>query len=247
MSKNHNHKRMHKDLPSTDQEVMRQSANNLLSCYEYLSETNQHLLFPVLGTKTPRQWEHYPEDDVIDRSAGYQYFYHSHSPEDRKNEEHGHFHLFARLDSDKHEIEANTETKFLDKLKSEPVRQSNKVNLLCISLDAKGLPISMSTVNRWVTSDHLLSWNSTLTLLKGFHISTPGYETVNQWLEAILGLFLPEIVDMLVQRDLKLAALAESNNYQSDLLDDKNIELLSETGIDIDQKIAGVYEAEMTD
>ncbi len=247
MSENHNHKRMNKDLPCTDQEVMQQSANNLLGCYEYLSKTNQHLLFPLLGTRTPRQWAHYPEDDVIDRSTGYQYFYHSHSPEDRQNTEHGHFHLFARMDSEKHEIEANTETKFLDKLKSTPVRQSNNVNLLCISLDAKSLPISMSTVNRWVTEDHLLSWNSTLSLLKGFHISTPGYETVNQWLEAMLGLFLPEIVDLLVQRDLKLATLAESNNHQNDLLEDKNIELLSETVIDIDQKIAAISEEEITD
>lgn len=218
---------------------MQRSASALLGCYEQLSKNKQHLLFPLLGNASPKQWAHYPKDDVIDHSAGYQYFYHSHSPEDRQDSpEHGHFHLFARMDRGKHVIDANTEINFLDSLKSVPDRQSTNINLLCISLDAKGVPLSMFTVNRWVTGDQLLSASTTLALLNDFRMATPGFEIVNQWLEAMLGLFWPEIVELLLQRDLRLAVLASERNQPSSLLEDKNIELLSDTVINIDHQVA---------
>jgi len=247
--KNSQRKKINVNLPSINQEAMQRSAISLLGCYEHLSINKQHLLFPLLGNAAPKQWVHYPEDDVIDHSTGYQYFYHSHSPEDRQDSpEHGHFHLFARMDGEKHDIDANTEARFLDSLKSAPDRVSTNANLLCISLDAKGVPMSMFTVNRWVTEDNLLSASTTLALLKGFRMATPGFKIVNQWLEAILGLFWLEIVDLLVQRDLKLAALASKRHPSDGLLEDKNIELLSETVIDIDYKIALLDQAtESTD
>jgi len=243
------HKKINVDLPYVNQEAMRRSANALFGCYEHLSMNKQHLLFPLLGDASPKQWTHYPENDVIDHSTGYQYFYHSHSPEDRQDsQEHGHFHLFARMDGGKHDIDAITEAKFLDSLKSVPDGQSTNANLLCISLDPKGVPMSMFTVNRWVTEDHLLSASTTLALLNDFRITTPGFEIVNQWLEAILGLFWPEIIELLLQRDLRLAELASERHQPGSLLEDKNIELLSETVIDIDYKISLLNQAtESTD
>lgn len=218
---------------------MQRSAGTLLDCYRQLSVNKQHLLFPLLGNAAPRQWAHYPEDDVIDRSTGYQYFYHSHSPEDRQDSsEHGHFHLFARMDGGMHDINAHTEKRFLNSLKSVPDEQSTNANLLCISLDAKGVPISMFTVNRWVTEDHLLSASTTLSLLNDFRVTTPGFEIVNQWLKAMLGLFWTEIVELLVQRDLKLAELMGKSHLTDGLLENTAIEMLSDTVIDIDRKIA---------
>ncbi len=237
--KNSQRKKINVNLPSINQEAMQRSAISLLGCYEHLSINKQHLLFPLLGNAAPKQWVHYPEDDVIDHSTGYQYFYHSHSPEDRQDSpEHGHFHLFARMDGEKHDIDANTEARFLDSLKSAPDRVSTNANLLCISLDAKGVPLSMFTVNRWVTEDHLLSSSTTLALLNDFRVTTPGFETVNQWLEAMLGLFWTEIVGLLVQRDLRLAELVSSRSQTDSLLEDTTIEVLSDTAIDIDCKIS---------
>lgn len=223
---------------------MQQSASALLACYKHLSRHKQHLLSPLLGNAFPKQWAHYPEDDVIDHSSGYQYFYHSHSPEDRLDSaEHGHFHLFARMDSGKHDVDANTEARFLDSLKAASVGQSTTTaSLLCISLDAKGVPMSIFTVNRWVTGDHLLSASTTLTLLKGFRMATPGFETANKWLEAMLGLFWPQIVELLVQRDLRLAALASERRSPSSLLEDPTIELLSDITVDIDHQIEGLLD-----
>jgi len=233
------HKEVDTGLPYSNQEAMQESAGILLDCYEDLSRTKQHLLFPLLGNEEPRQWAHYPKDDVIDHSTGFQYFYHSHSAEDRQDfPEHGHFHLFARMNSGKHSIDAYTEEKFLEGLRSVPDKDSTNASLLCISLDQKGIPLSIFTVNRWVTGDNLLSWGATISLLKKFHITTPGFETTNLWMKAMLGLFLPEIVDLLVRRDLRLAELARERRPSGGMLEDKNIELLSETFIDIDNKIS---------
>jgi hypothetical protein len=226
-------------LSAINQKTRQQSASALLACYEQLSVQKQHLLHPLLHDVTPKQWQHYPDSDVIDTSSGYQYFYHSHSPEDRLDSpEHGHFHVFARLDGEKHVINEDAETKFLHDLRADSAGQSTTANLLCISLDAKGVPMSIFTVNRWVTGGHFLSASTTLALLKGFKVATPGFEVVNQWLEAMLGLFWPQIVELLVQRDLRLLSLAETRRTKDDLLEDHRIELLSDIAIDIDCSIS---------
>jgi len=73
------------------------AGRGLLETYAGLAERGEHLLGRLLAGQAPRQWAHYPEDDAIDQSSGYQWFYHSHSPEDRPGAtEHGHVHLFAR-------------------------------------------------------------------------------------------------------------------------------------------------------
>lgn len=61
------------------------------------AERGEHLLGSLSAGQAPRQWAHYPENDAIDYATGYQWFYHSHSPEVRPGaKEHGHIHLFAR-------------------------------------------------------------------------------------------------------------------------------------------------------
>ncbi len=84
-------------LPPQQRNHMRAAAEDLLACYLDLAADGSHLLAEILDDDMPRQWAHYPDDDVIDRASGYQFFYHSHSPEDRDSAtEHGHFHLYSR-------------------------------------------------------------------------------------------------------------------------------------------------------
>ena len=69
----------------------------LLETYSELSQRGEHLLGYLLGGHAPCQWRHYREDDAIDHISGFQWFYHSHSPEGRSGSaEHGHIHLFER-------------------------------------------------------------------------------------------------------------------------------------------------------
>jgi hypothetical protein len=129
------------------------------------------------------------------------------------------------------------EAQFLKALKSSSAKKRKTVSLMCISLGAKGIPTSLFTVNRWVTGDHLLSADSTLALLKNFRVATPGFELINEWLQAMIGLFWPQIVDLLRQRDIKLKSLITNGHTGVNLLDDNAVELLSEFEVDIDRQV----------
>jgi hypothetical protein len=217
--------------------AMRLAARQIIDCYTSLSVHGSHLLGDFLGNELPRQWRHYPEDDIIDRSLGYQYFYHSHSPEDREAaEEHGHFHLFARMDDGLHFIDESAERHFLRRVGDEAAI-ANTASLLCISLDSRGVPASLFTTNRWVTGDHLFSAASTLQLISGFRIEAAGPLLVNHWIAAMVQLFWPQIEELLLKRDRTLARQARLRG-RTGLLGDVKLEVLSSIPIDIDAQIA---------
>jgi hypothetical protein len=217
--------------------MMRLAARQVIDCYTELSAQGAHLLGDFLGDEPPRQWRHYPEDDVIDHSLGYQYFYHSHAPEDRESsEEHGHFHLFARIDNGVHLIDEGAEQRFLKRVNDRPVIAAT-AGLLCISLDSRGVPSGLFATNRWVTGDHLFSAASTLRLLADFRIDTAGPPLANRWLAAMVQLFRPQIEELLMQRDRTLVRQAKLRR-RSGLLDDVNLEILSHIPIDIDTQMA---------
>lgn len=223
--------------PGEKRAAMRLAAGQLIDCYASLSTRGAHLLGDLLGNERPRQWRHYPENDVIDGLLGYQYFYHSHSPQDRDaSSEHGHFHLFARMDSDVHRIDEGAERRFLQRVHDEPA-VANTANLLCISLDSRGVPTDLFTVNRWVTGDHLLSASNTLRLLAAFKVEAAGSAPVNHWIAAMVRLFWPQIEELLAHRDHMLMRLAKRRR-QAGLLDGGNVEMLSSISIDIDTQIS---------
>ncbi|MES2295487.1 MAG: hypothetical protein V4582_00525 [Pseudomonadota bacterium] len=224
--------------PGTGEDPMRDCAERVIACYMALASAQQHLLDPLLAGATPVQWAHYPDDDVVDEACGYQYFYHSHSPQDRPHaSDHGHFHLFARSAAHLDKIDPAHEARFLRGIKAAPAVDAKTAALLCIGLDAKGVPISLFTVNRWVTGDHLLSADATLALLDEFRLNDSGPASINAWLKAMIGLFWPQIVDLVRRRDRQLAALCASGKHGGDILDDPGIELLSNLDIDIDQQL----------
>lgn len=219
--------------------TMLAGAQQLIECYQELAQEARHLLQDMLDGQRPRQWAHYPEDDVIDRASGYQYFYHSHSPEDRENAaEHGHFHLFARLDDAVHAalIDLDAEQAFLQRIDA-TAASGNTANLLCISLDARGVPTAFFTVNRWVTGDQLLSAPASLALLRGFVLNTDQFGLVNRWIKALLQLFWPQIETLLHERDAALLRLIAAGKA-TPLFDNPMVEVLSECAIDIDGQIA---------
>ncbi|MBI3144895.1 MAG: hypothetical protein HYZ18_06420 [Pseudogulbenkiania sp.] len=216
-----------------------EAAAEILACYGVLAEQGKHLLWPLLDG-SPVQWAHYPESDAIDRRNGYQYFYHSHSPDDREGlGEHGHFHLFARVDNQQHELDFTAEQNFLETVGGGTPVIASTINLLGISLDAKGVPTTLFTVNRWVTGDHLLSAAVTLPLLSRFKVDVKEYDPVNQWLAAMVQLFWPQIEDLLLERDAKLIQLADLTR-NANLLDDETIEVLSSISIDLNEQVASL-------
>jgi len=190
-----------------------------------LAERGEHLLGQLLRGQAPRQWAHYPEDDAIDRSSGYLWFYHSHSPEDRlAAAEHGHIHLFALRTLWAKRLQSRAERDFSE-LCGGPHAAPATRHLLAIGFDAKGLPVSFFTVNSWVTGDLMLSAPLTLQLLSTMTLDT-GHGEVDAVLESTIHLCMPDIEELLSGRDQALERRAGDGK-----LEDNGLELLSELSI----------------
>jgi hypothetical protein len=208
------------------------AGQRLLEIYAGLARRGEHLLGRLLGGEIPRQWRHYPEDDAIDQRSGFQWFYHSHSPEDRPGAaEHGHIHLFARRKLWSRRLRSAHEIEFAS-LADDPAQQVSTRHLITIGLDAKGIPISLFTVNSWVTGDLMLSVSNTALLLEQMTLAT-GNDDVDALIECVVRIYKDEILDLLLRRDSLL--------YQKrvpGILGDERLEVLSEIVIDVDEKLA---------
>lgn len=208
------------------------AGSRLLETYAGLARRCEHLLGKLLGGEPPRQWRHYPEDDAIDSVRGYQWFYHAHSPTDRPGAtEHGHFHLFARRKLWSRRLRSVEELEFAS-LADAPAEKVNTRHLISIGLDAKGIPISLFTVNSWVTGDLMLGATNTALLLEQMTLDT-GYQEIDAVIECVIRLYRKEIRDLLDSRDAVLF-----RRRASAVLRDESLEVLSELVISVDEKLA---------
>lgn len=210
----------------------RLAALRLLETYAALAERREHLFGDLLKGQMPRQWSHYPEDDAIDQESGFQWFYHSHAPQDRPGAaEHGHIHLFARRNLWGRRLRSTREMDF-GKLGGEPATSENTRHLLAIGFDAKGIPTTLFTVNSWVTGDRMLSAGLTSELLEGMKLDT-GNEAVDAMIESLARLYRDQIRELMAQRDEALFAWRGHN-----VLSDEKLELLSEISINVDERLS---------
>ena len=203
----------------------------LLEIYLDLAQRGEHLLGNLLGGQVPCQWRHYPLDDAIDLDSGFQWFYHSHSQEDRSGSaEHGHIHLFARRKLWARRLRSASELKFAE-LAEGAMPRVNTRHLMSIGFDAKGVPNSLFTVNSWVTGDLMLSAQTTAKLLDEMTLDT-GNGRIDGVIECIVQLCKQEIRSLLADRDHQLFS-----RQAPGLLQDESLELLSEMAIDLDAKL----------
>lgn len=211
--------------------VAHMAGARLLGTYADLARDGEHLFGRLLGGQPPRQWAHYPQDDAFCSSGGYQWFYHSHSPEDRPGAvEHGHIHLFARRALWGRRLQSRAERAFAQ-LCGHPRSPASTRHLLTIGFDAKGVPISLFTVNSWVTGDLMLGAKLSWELLASMKLDT-GYAQVDTVIESTVRLHLPELAELMAARDRALAAHA-----RLDRLSDSALELLSEIPLDVDARL----------
>jgi hypothetical protein len=208
------------------------AAVRLLETYAALANVGQHLLASLLDGRAPQQWAHYPDHDAIDQTNGYQWFYHSHSPEDRAGaDEHGHIHLFARRRLWARRLRSRSETDFAA-LCGVPASDLQSRHLLAIGFDAKGLPITLFTVNSWVTGDAMLGAELTLDLLKKIRIDS-GHPHIDAVIMSVIAIYQAELHQLLEQRDACLRATSSSCNTQN-----RSLELLSELHIQLDARLS---------
>ena len=209
------------------------AAIELLDCYGELARTQSHLLQDLLAGKAPVQWAHYPADDAFDSGGVYQWFYHSHSPEDRPGAtEHGHIHLFVRTTALGGAATGKRERAFLALHGATPSDASTR-HLLAIGLTPQGVPCSLFTVNSWVTGDQLLSAAATLPLLKDICLDT-GHPIIDRVIVALLRLCVRDLPSLLRRRD---ASLAVARRPDASVFQDESLEGLSLLPLDLDQRI----------
>ena len=208
------------------------AASDLLGVYAGLAERRAHLLGDLLAGAPTLQWERLPADDAVDTAGRYQWFYHSHAPEDRPaGPEHGHIHLFARRTLWE-SLPATPDARVFRTLCGNPRCDTGTRHLIAIGLDPKGLPISLFTVNSWVTGDLMLGADATAQVLAEIALDT-GYPDIDRVIVSLAHLCGPDIHLLLAERDEAL-----KTRDPGDVLEDRTLEVLSEAAIDLDERIA---------
>ena len=214
------------------------AGRRLIKTYTDLARDGEHLLGGLLAGHAPIQWRHYPENDAIDEESGYQWFYHSHSPEDRPGStEHGHLHIFARRKLWSRRMQSQHERAFAE-MSGSADRKVTTRHLIGIGLNSRGIPTTLFTVNSWVTGDLMLCAENTRQLIRNVTLNT-GNSRIDSVIEDLLTLCQDEVLQVLDRRDQALHL-----PHHSKILEDQSLEVLSEIPIELDEKILPV---QMTD
>lgn len=159
------------------------------------------------------EFEHYPASDVVDRKRGSQFYYHAHRDGDL---EHGHVHLFW------HATAGGRRRRL--RMGQSAWKRTAPSHLLAISLDARGLPVGLFTVNRWVTDGHWFDAATTLSFVDRFALQLEGEHAASaRWLTAFVRFYRPLIEALLARRDRRLARRADFARA----LTDHRLEVLS--------------------
>jgi hypothetical protein len=170
----------------------------------------------AMNGKPYEPWAMYPwQGGVIDTATRSQYFYHSHP----QSPEHGHFHLFYH-------------------------HRNQLVHLVALAMDNRGEPVSLFTVNRWVTDDFYLPAAELQAMLPHFRIANDAFDReVGGYLRAVLLLYEVEIAALQRERDRVFAAYRAEHNGRSPY-EDRDLEVTSALKIRLEGHIAAL-EAEL--
>ncbi len=182
------------------------------------------------------EYDHYPEHDVYDNESHSQYYFHTHRG---INGEYGHFHTFLRFDG----MPASIQPLPNEGEEEWPGGKDAVSGLICISMNRAGLPIGLFTVNRWVCGDTWYKAEDVIRMLDYFSVdhAMPNL-AVNQWITAIFRLFKPDMVELLLQRDEKIAAWRQQHPG-IDVLEDRNLEITSSKKLNVKQQIKAIERA----
>jgi hypothetical protein len=207
-----------------------------VAAFERVTRRRGSLLQCWIRGQTVVEFDHYPADDVVDMFSGSQYFYHAHRS---AAAEHGHLHLFWHADALGRRSQRMTK-------RAAHARRSAwaPTHLAAIGLNERGLPVSLFTVNRWVTGGHWFDAHGTLALLARFALSADGpYADANRWLGAFVRLYRPLLAVLLQQRDARVARLTATRPWAA-VAADRRIEVLSHVAIDWERDLDAL-EAEL--
>lgn len=173
-------------------------------------------------------WRRYPADDAVDPRSGARWFYHAHPPEEREADEHGHFHLF--LDRRLFRRGPRAIAGPLDP----GADRADVVHLAALSIDLRGIPTRVFTVNRWVTDEWLYPAAAILKQLTRYDLShAPGDPLVNRWLTAAVASLEPEIRAAVLARD----EVVGDRKKTDPLFENRTVEVITAADIDLNRVV----------
>jgi hypothetical protein len=173
-----------------------------------------------------RVWDHFPADDAVDRRSGARWFYHAHPIEERGDGEHGHFHLFLPVSAFAGETALAAPANPAD-------NAPRLVHIAAVTIDLRGIPTQLFTVNRWVTDEWLFPAEAVIARLPKFRLAAAtGDRLVNRWLVAAVKAYAPELAAILAERDRVLLAQGPT------VFENRAQEVLSSIDIDLQDLVA---------
>lgn len=182
------------------------AAQQMLQVHAYYAERGISLATAALaGASEFVRWQHYPNNDATDAVNHTRFFYHAHDQDDTSVHEHGHFHVFA---------------------KTRNATTQEYAHVVGISLNAMGEPTRLFTTNQWVTGEAMLAAHLLEQQLHHFALQVHGrLAPLAKWLTAMLMFYQETVVNLLHQRDVKLAR--HRLGFEA-ALDDRKIHIVSQ-------------------
>ncbi len=187
------------------------AARELLQLLEALDREGTSVIDIVRGARDVMPWTVYPDEEgVFDRATHCQFYYHRH---DGATHEAGHFHT-VRLFPD------------------------HTVHVVAISMAPGGWPQALFTLNLWAIGDRYASAAALKQYVRRFRIDEGrGDRRLIRFVNLIFEAFLPEIEEL---QESKLERLAEHRGSHPGLdpFEDRSLEILSRTAIDVRARVA---------
>lgn len=211
--------------------AMAEAGREVLECYRVLRKTGDTIQGELLrDVATVEDWRHYPEGDVYDRDSASQYYFHAH-PRAERPDEAGHFHTFLRA--------PGMPSGALPVARGPAATADPLSHLVAIAIDHDGYPVSLFTVNRWVTGDAWYRAEDVCRMVERFEIdqARPSW-VLNRWITAMLRLYRPLVMDLVRERDLVVAERART--VDGDVFEDRGLETPSAAQISLAKQIAAL-------
>jgi Domain of unknown function (DUF6969) len=242
-------------------DAMAAAGQALIECRRAMAASGTSPLAEALQGAAPiYEWRHYPGGDIYDPASHAQYFYHAHPPGERRGlaggEEHGHFHTFLRargmpagvrpLVMPEFAVANNPAAPKAPPIPSAPETAAGEEadpwsHLVAIAMDATGAPLRFFTTNRWVTGETWYPAADVVQMLDRFALGEGGLSPLlNRWIAALLGLYKPQLADLIVRRDAAVMDWRRRRRAKVHVFEDPRLEVTSVLPIDIDTQIAQI-------
>ena len=184
----------------------------LFQVIQKLGEVHTNPVLNLLG-ENPNIIENqkYPSDYLCFGGETWRAYYHCHVAPNKLTNEHGHFHIFARLSEESYSSEA-------------------WAHVIALAMDTMGQPLSWFTVNHWVTGKTWKSASELNFLLENLPIAND-VSLAEQWLIAMLEFYRADIQELLENRDTQINEL--NNTSDKEILNDHKYYELSRRSINL--------------